>query len=91
MAIALSGHGFNRADSGKIIHGFTGCGKKQKWRHPEPARDPSWVKCPQEEGFRAAVLLGTAAFLTFSASSLAAEGWVQLRARTVQRGSIALI
>jgi hypothetical protein len=37
---------------------------------PSEARDPSWVKCPQKDGFKVASLLGMTAFLTFSAASL---------------------
>src|ERR1700690_1119156 len=36
---------------------------------PSAARDPSWFKCPQKEGFLVASLLGMTAILTFSATS----------------------
>jgi hypothetical protein len=40
---------------------------------PSEARDPSWFKCPQKEGFLVASLLGMTAILTFFATSLGAE------------------
>jgi hypothetical protein len=42
--------------------------KKIRPDSPSEARDPSWCKCPQKEGFLAAALLGMTAIVTFSAT-----------------------